>query len=353
MSHLKWLPVFAAALVVIACAPQAVSSGTGVTNSSASTSPLTVRVGYFPNITHAQALVGMQNGAFQQELGDNVTIDAKTFNAGPSEIEALFAGALDLGYIGPSPAVNGYVKSNGEALRIIAGAVSGGAVFVVRPASNIKTAADLAGKKIATPELGNTQDVAARYYLLQNNLKTTDKGGTVQVLPTKNADTLTLFAKQELDAAWVPEPWGARLVQEAGGKILFDERDLWQDRKFVTTNIIVSKKFLDAHPDLVQKWLRAHVQVTEWVKQNPAAAKQIVNAEIKRITNAALKPEILDDAWTRLDFTYDPISSSLFASAEHAFELGFLGKTKPDLSGIYDLELLNQVLAERGLATVH
>lgn len=175
----------------------------------------------------------------------------------------------------------------------------------------------------------------------------------MQVLPTKNADTLTLFAKQELDAAWVPEPWGARLVKEAGGQILFDERDLWRNRQFVTTNIIVSKKFLDAHPDLVLKWLRAHVKVTDWIKKNPTAAKQIVNAEIKRITNAALKIEILDDAWTRLDFTYDPISASLFTLADRAFELGFLGKTKPDLSNIYDLKLLNQVLTEQGLATVN
>lgn len=341
--HFKWLPTLLLTAGLFACAQAAPPTSSPNT---------TLRLAYFPNITHAQALVGVQNGAFQQELGDYVTLETKTFNAGPSEIEALFAGAIDIGYIGPSPAINGYVKSNGEALRVVAGATSGGVVLVVRPEANIKTATDFAGKKIATPELGNTQDVAARYYLLQNNLKTGDKGGSVQVLPTKNADTLTLFAKKDLDAAWVPEPWGARLVKEAGGEIFLDERDLWQDRRFVITNIIVSKKFLDAHPDLVEKFLAAHVKVTDWIQQNPAAAKQIVNGEIKRLTNAALKPEILDDAWTRLDFTYDPLSSSLLTSADHAFELGFLGKTKPDLSQLYDLAPLNRVLAAQGLASV-
>lgn len=344
MTHpFKWLPILLLTAGLFACAQAAPPPSSPNT---------TLRLAYFPNITHAQALVGVQNGAFQQELGDHVTLETKTFNAGPSEIEALFAGAIDIGYIGPSPAINGYVKSNGEALRVIAGATSGGVVLVVRPEANIKTAADFAGKKIATPELGNTQDVAARYYLLQNNLKPGDKGGSVQVLPTKNADTLTLFAKKDLDAAWVPEPWGARLVKEAGGEIFLDERDLWPDRRFVITNIIVSKKFLDAHPDLVEKFLAAHVKVTDWIQQNPAAAKQIVNDEIKRLTNAALKPEILDDAWTRLDFTYAPLSSSLLTSADHAFELGFLGKTKPDLSQLYDLAPLNRVLAARGLASV-
>jgi NitT/TauT family transport system substrate-binding protein len=313
---------------------------------------LTVRVGYFPNITHSQALIGMANGAFQQALGDQVQIDPKIFNAGPSAIEALFADAIDLTYIGPNPAINGYVKSKGEALRIVAGATSGGAVLVVRSDSNIKSAQDLAGKRVATPELGNTQDVAARYYLLANHLPLTEKGGTVQILPTQNPDILTLFIKKEIDAAWVPEPWGARLVQEAGGVILVDERSLWPDGQFVTANIIVNKKFLDAHPDIVKKWLGAHVDLTRWINDHPDQAKKIANDEIKRLTGKALAAKVLDDAWQRLTVTYDPISSSLFASADRAFQLGFLGKEKPDLSGIYDLTLLNQVLAEKSLEAI-
>lgn len=332
-----WL-VFILALLALtaACAPQPAGQ-------------TSVRVGYFPNITHSQALIGIANGAFRQALGDQVQIDPKVFNAGPSAIEALFANELDLVYIGPNPAINGYVKSKGAALRIIAGATSGGAVLVVRGDSNIKGPADLAGKRIATPELGNTQDVAARYYLLANHLTLTEKGGSVQILPTANPDILTLFIKKEIDAAWVPEPWGARLVQEAGGVILLDERSLWPNRQFVTANIIVNKKFLDAHPDIVKKWLSAHVDLTRWINDHPDDAKKIANDEIKRLTGKALAAKVLDEAWQRLEVTYDPIPSSLFASADRAFQLGFLGKDKPDLGGIYDLSLLNQVLAEKGL----
>ncbi len=341
-THRLWL--LALVLVLAACAPQSQGSG-----GSAGT---VIRVGYFPNMTHSQALVGIANGTFQKALGPDVRIDPKVFNAGPSEIEAMFAGEIDLGYIGPNPAINGYVKSNGEALRVVAGATSGGAVLVVRPESNIASAADLAGKRLATPELGNTQDVAARFYVLANHLQVKEKGGSVTILPTKNADILTLFLKKELDAAWVPEPWGARLVREAGAKILLDERSLWPDGKFVTALVIVNTKFAAAHPDLVQKWLSAHVDLTQWIKANPEEAKKIANAEIKRLSSQGLDPAVLDDAWQRMDVTYDPISSSLFTSADNAFQLGYLGKDKPDLKGILDLGPLNQVLAEKKLAAV-
>jgi NitT/TauT family transport system substrate-binding protein len=338
---LRWLLLLALVPLVLsaACASQP-------------STKLTLRVGYFPNITHSQALIGIANGAFQKALGENVQIDPKLFNAGPSAIEALFANEIDLTYIGPNPAINGYVRSKGEALRIVAGATSGGAVLVVRRDANIKSASDLAGKRIATPELGNTQDVAARYYVQANNLQLREKGGTVQILPTKNPDILTLFLKKEIDAAWVPEPWGARLVQEAGGVILLDERTLWPDGKFVTAHVIVGKKFLDAHPEIVKKWLAAHVELTQWIKDQPDEAKKIANSEIKRLTGSALSAQVLDAAWQRLEVTYDPLSSSLFLSADRAFQLGFLGKDKPDLSGIHDLTLLNQVLVEKRLEAV-
>lgn len=336
----RWLALFALFMLVLPSACSAQPSA-----------KLSVRVGYFPNITHSQALIGIQNGAFQKALGDNVQIDPKIFNAGPSAIEALFANEIDMTYIGPNPSINGYVQSKGEALRIIAGATSGGAVLVVRADENIKSAADLAGKRIATPELGNTQDVAARYYVLSNKLQLVEKGGTVQILPTANPDILTLFVKKELDAAWVPEPWGARLVQEAGGVILLDERSLWPNGQFVTANIIVSKKFLDAHPEIVKKWLGAHVELTQWINDHPDEAKKIANGEIKRLTGKGLADKVLDEAWTRLKVTYDPVQSSLYTSADEAFQLGLL-KTKPDLRNIYDLTLLNQVLGEKGLEAI-
>ena len=311
----------------------------------------TVRVGYFPSLTHAQALVGLADGSFQKALGDGVKIDPVQFNAGPSAMEALLAGAIDMSYIGPNPAINGYLQSKGAAVRIIAGATSAGAVFVVRPQSNIKTAKDLAGKKIASPQLGNTQDVSLRRYIKQAGLDTKENGGTVEVVPMANADALTAFQKGDIDGAWVPEPWGARLVREAGGVILVDERDLWPGGEFVTAHLVISTKFLKEQPDLVKKWLEAHVDVTQWINAHPTEAKALVNSEIARLTGKALATGVLDDAFARMKVTYHPIKSSLNTSAEWAFEAGFLD-SKPDLKDIYDLKLLNQVLSKKGLATI-
>src|SRR6266700_7762752 len=199
-------------LLLIAFA--ACGSDSSTANSGSTT---TVHLGYFPNITHAAALVGVARGTFKQALGSNATLDIKTFNAGPALIEALFAGDMDIGYVGPSPAINGYVKSHGQALRIIAGAASGGALFIVRPGANINSAKDLANKKLADPQLGGTQDVSLRYYLQQNGLKTVDKGGNVQIIPTDNPTILTLFKQGKIDGAWVPEPWATRLIVEGNG----------------------------------------------------------------------------------------------------------------------------------------
>lgn len=312
---------------------------------------VTMRVGYFPNITHSQALIGIARGDFQKALGPDVTLDVKVFNAGPSAIEAMFAGQLDLSYIGPNPAINGYVKSNGQALRIVAGATSGGAAFIVRPQANITTPADLAGKKLASPQLGNTQDVALRAYLAAQGLKLAEKGGNVQVIPTDNPQILDLFKQGQIDGAWVPEPWASRLIVEGGGKLFLDERDLWPGGDFVTAHIIVSTQFLKAHPDLVEAWLRAHVEITQWELANPEQARQLANDEIKRLTGKALSAQVLDSAWTRMRVTYDPISTSLIQSAQSAYAAGFLPQ-KPDLSGIYDLTLLNKVLQEKGLPPV-
>jgi len=319
---------------------------------AASGEPVTLRLAYFPNLTHGVALVGVERGTFKEALGPNVTLDVKTFNAGPALIEALFADEVDIGYIGPNPAINGYVKSKGAALRVIAGASSGGALFVVRPDANIKVAKDLAGKKLASPQLGGTQDVALRFYLQQNGLQTADKGGDVTIVPTQNPDILTLFKKGEIDGAWVPEPWATRLVQEASGQVFIDERTIWPEGQFVTTHVIVNTKFLNAHPDLVTAFLKAHVDTVQFIKDNADGAKSIVNSEIERITGQPLARDLLDKAYGNLDITYDPLAKTLFTSADSAFALGFLGDSKPDLAGIYDLGPLNAVLKEKGLATI-
>jgi NitT/TauT family transport system substrate-binding protein len=324
------------AYVVLACLP-------GVAQT-----PVTVRVGAFPNITHAQAMVGKANGAFEKAMGSGARIEWKTFNAGPAAIEALFAGAIDMTYIGPNPTISGYVRSNGEALRVVAGAGSGGAALVVRNDSGIQKPADFHGKKVASPQLGNTQDVALRSWMKANGLTSIDKGGDVQVIPLANPDQLTLFLKKELDAAWAPEPWATRLIREGNGRLFLDERTLWPNWQFVCANLIVSGKFLKEHPDLVRNWLRAHVDLTDWINGHLPEAKRILNQQIQKETGKALPDAVLDEAFARLQVTYDPLRSSLLTSAKAAFEAGFLGRQMPDLSNLYDLSLLNQVLSEKG-----
>jgi NitT/TauT family transport system substrate-binding protein len=306
-----------------------------------------VRVGFFPNITHPQALVWQAQGAFEKSLGPSVRIEWKAFNAGPSAIEALFAGAIDLTYIGPSPTISGFTQSHGEALRVIAGASSGGASLVVRAGSGITKPSDFHGKKVATPQLGNTQDVALRAWLHANGLKTIDKGGDVQVLPTANPDQLTLFLKGGLDAAWAPEPWASRLVHDGHGQLFLDERKLWPNGQFVAAHLIAGTRFLQQHPDLVKRWLDAHVAVTDWINAHPADARSVLNQQIQKLTGKALPLDVLNDAYSRLTVTYDPLRSSLVTSAQRAYDAGFL-RRPPDLSQLYDLKLLNQVLVEKG-----
>ena len=306
-----------------------------------------IRVGAYPNITHSQAVVGKANGTFEKALGPGVKIDWKSFNAGPAAIEALFAGAIDMTYIGPNPAIQGYVRSNGEALRIVAGATSGGAALVVRNDSGIQKPEDFHKKKVASPQQGNTQDVALRAWLLAHGMKSTDKGGDVQVIPMANPDQLTLFLKRELDAAWAPEPWVTRLIKEGSGRLFLDERDLWAQGQFITCHLIVSTKFLRDHPDLVKKWIGAHVELTDWINGHMPEAKKILNQQIQNETGKALPPAELDEAFSRLQVTYDPLRASLLTAAKSSFDAGFLGRQMPDLSRLYDLTLLNQVLAEK------
>jgi NitT/TauT family transport system substrate-binding protein len=318
----------------------------GSTATEASTEPVTLRLGYFPNITHATALVGVGKGIFEEHLGDNVTFETSTFNAGTEASEALFAGAIDMTYIGPNPAINAYAKSSGEAVRIISGATSGGAFLVVKP--EINSVEDLKGKTLATPSLGNTQDVALRAWLKENGLETDEAGGgDVSIAPQENSQTLQTFVSGDIDGAWVPEPWATRLIQEGGGKVLVDERDLWPDGQYVTTHLMVSTKFLEEHPDVIKQFLEGQVAANQWVNANSDEAKTITNDEIGKITGKPLKPEVIDSAWANLTFTDDPIASSLIGSAEDAVAVGLLDPVD-NLEGIYDLSILNQVLAAAG-----
>jgi NitT/TauT family transport system substrate-binding protein len=300
-----------------------------------------LRLGYFPNMTHATAIVGVEQGIFADKLGKGVTLEPHTFNAGPDVVEAIFSGALDASYIGPNPAINAFVRSNGEAIRIISGATSGGAALVV--SDEIATPADLAGKKLGSPQLGNTQDVALRAWLKDQGYTTDlEGGGDVSISPQANGDILTAFAAGELDGAWVPEPWATRMVEEAGGHVLVDERDLWPGGRYVTTHLVVATRFLHDHPDVVRRLLEGQVAANGFLADKPEQAQQIVGDAIEQLTGSALDPKVLADAWQNLEFTNDPIAGSLAESAKHAEELGLLDAT--DLGGIYDLGPLNAVL---------
>lgn len=339
------LLVAALALVVAACGGDDDSASTsGSSTAAASAKPVTVRLGVFPNVTHATGLVGIGEGIFEKALGDD-TLDVSYFNAGPEASEALLSGAIDATYIGPNPAINAFAKSNGKAIRIIAGATSGGAFLVTKP--TITKPADLQGKKLATPQLGNTQDVALRAWLKKNDLSTdTSGGGDVSITPQANADTLTAFKSGDIDGAWVPEPWATRLVQEGGGKVLVDERDLWPNGAYVTTHLIVRTDFLEKHPDAVKRLLEGDVEANQALNDDPVAAKKVVNEQIQQATGKPLAPDVLDAAWKNLTFTVDPIASSLQKSAEDATALGLLDAV--ELDGIYDLDLLNEVLRANG-----
>jgi NitT/TauT family transport system substrate-binding protein len=309
----------------------------------------TVKIGYFPNLTHATALVGDQRGIIQKELG-GTKVSASTFNAGPSEIEALNAGSIDIGFIGPSPAINGYVKSKGENLRIIGGSASGGVKLVVNP-KKIGHVGDLKGKRIATPQLGNTQDVAFLNWIAEQGWKVdaqTGKGD-VFVVRTENKVTPNAYLSGSVDGAWVPEPTASKLVSD-GAKVLLDESDLWPDKKFVITNIIVSQTFLAEHPEVVEAVLRGTVKTNAWINANPEEAKEAANAKLQELTGKPLPPEVIDPAWKSIRFTDDPLAATLDAQADHAVRTGLL--RQPDLAGIYDLRPLNKVLAAEGRGKV-
>jgi NitT/TauT family transport system substrate-binding protein len=327
-------------------------------NNEVSSQSRTLRIGYFPNLNHAQAVIGLQQGGdFQRILNannsngnDSVKIESFVFNAGPSAIEALFGGQIDVAYVGPNPAINGYLASGGQGIRIISGVASGGASFVVRNDSGIESMKDLGGKKFASPQLGNTQDVALRKYLMDNGFKTTEKGGNVTVVPITPADILTLMLKKEIDGAWVPEPWATRLVKEANGKIFVDERELWPpDGKFVTANIIARTDYLNENPDMIKRLLQAHIDKTVWINENKEQAITTFNGALKKITGQTIPEDEIRDALMRLELTYDPIKESLFKMADNAYELGYLGNggSKMDLSNIFDLTILNDILSGR------
>ena len=307
-----------------------------------------LRLGYFANVTHAPALVGLEEGLFADALGD-VKVTTQVFNAGPAAIEALSAGAIDATYIGPNPSINTFIQSGGESARIIAGAATGGAALVVR--DGIDDPADLEGTTIATPQLGNTQDVAARVWLKDQGFTTdTAGGGDVHITPTENAQTLTLFQQGQLDGAWLPEPWVSRLVIDAGAHVLQDEADLWDDGEFPTTVLLVRKQFLDEHPDVVAELLKGHEAAVQWIADNPDQAPAVINGAIEKETGKPLSDEVIARALEHVSFSVDPHADTFETLVDNGIEAGT--QKKGSIEGLFDLRLLNKQLEADGEYTV-
>jgi NitT/TauT family transport system substrate-binding protein len=313
------------------------SSGKGSTGSTSAAT--TLRLGYFANVTHAGPVYGVASGVYKDKLG-TTELKPQTFNAGPAAVEALFAGAIDAAYLGPGPAVNAFIKSKGDVV-LVAGATSGGASLVVKPA--ITDASQLKGKKIADPQTGGTQDIALRTYLKEKGYTVDKQGaGDVSILAQENSQTLDLFKSGAIDGGWVPEPWASRLVLEGGGKVLVDEKDLWPSGKFVTTNLLVRKSFLKDHPQTVKALIEGQVEADKQIKADPEKAKTVVNAALKELTGKSLKPEVITRAFAQIEVTEDPLATTLKVAAAHAFATGLV--KEGDLKGIYDLTLLREVL---------
>ncbi len=306
-------------------------------------------LGHFPNVTHAQALYGRATGSFEKAIG--VPIEWTQFNAGPSAVEALFAGAVDASYLGPNPAINGFIKSQGRSFVIVAGAASGGAALVVRADAGISSEGGFHGKTVATPQLANTQDVAARLWFADQGYTTREKGGDLTILPLANPDQLLMFQKRQIDAAWTVEPWVSRLEQEGGGRVFLEEKRLWPNGKYVTALLVVRREFLATHRDLVTRLLTAHVEATLAINEGKEAAVPLLAAEIRRETAKALPEAIVRSSLARIELGWDPLPAALAKAADDAHRIGFL-HDRPNLAGIVEAGLLNEVLAAKGLPPV-
>ncbi|SFR66648.1 NitT/TauT family transport system substrate-binding protein [Agromyces sp. CF514] len=332
-----------AVLLLSGCAPTAAAGEDAA--ASASTTPATeLRLGYFANVTHAPAIVGLQEGLFADALGDT-KLTTQVFNAGPAAIEALSAGAIDATYIGPNPSINTFIQSGGQSAHIVAGAATGGAALVVR--DGIDSADDLAGTTLATPQLGNTQDVALRSWLADEGYETdTTGGGDVNITPTENSQTLTLFQQGAIDGAWLPEPWVSRLIIDAGAHVLVDEADLWDDGAFPTTVLLVRAEFLAEHPETVKALLQGHEASLAWLSEHPDEAAGVINAGIEAETGKPLADEVIDRALEHVSFSDDPHAETFETLVANGLEAG----TQKDgsIDGLFDLRILNELRDEAG-----
>lgn len=304
-------------------------------SSSDTTHENKIRIAYFPNIGHAIPIVGMDKGFFEKSLGENATIETRVFDSGPQAIESLFANSIDLAYVGPGPAITGFLNSENGNVKILAGAASGGASFIVHPDSEISSVSNFTGKKIAAPQIGNTQDISLRHYLSENGLKPAEKGGSVIVYNIPNPDVYTLFVKGDIDGAWVAEPWATILETELGGKRLFHEEELWPDKKFASVLLIGNTNYIENNKKLVSDFLTSHQETAIWINQNPVETRIVFNDFLKSHLGQSLSDDVVDIALSNLVISDDPQSDSVHSIAKKADALGYLGRNGYDLTTIF------------------
>lgn len=310
-----------------------------------------VKVAYFPNITHSQALVEKEDGSLQKVVGKRIKVKWQKFDAGSSEIEAFLAGDVDIGYIGPGPAINGYIKSKGE-VEVIAGGADAGAIFVKRSGSNIKSVKDLKGKRVAIPQFGNTQDLSLRILLAENGLKDKTKGGTVEIIQAENSDIKTLLDKGSIDAALVPEPWGSKLIKEVGAKVILDYNEIWKNGDYPTAVVIARKDFIKAYPDIVEKFLKIHVQETKYINSNMDKSEDLINKQLKESTGKKLPKYILKSSFKRIKVTSNPEKEAILEMSDWSLKEGFI-KKKTDITGMFNFDILNKVLKHQEQSKVN
>ncbi len=293
-----------------------------------------VRVAFFPNVGHSVPIIGLEKDFFSKNIGEQIKIKKKLFESGPQVIEALFANSIDLAYVGPGPAINGFLKSE-NGIQIISGAASGGASLVVQQDSDITSAKDFVRKRIAAPQIGNTQDVSLRHYLDKNGLESAEFGGSVFVINVSNPDIYTLFAKKDIDAAWVPEPWATMLVRELDGKRLFYEEELWDKEEFASVVLIGRNDYIQSNPEVVRNWIQGHKDTVQWINENPKETTNTFNEFLKKELGRSLPQRIVGESLDNLEITSDPIKDSIFAFAERADRLGYLGRGQYSIDGIF------------------
>ena len=317
---------------VVAIAIAVISS---LTQSYVDTSEEKIRIAFFPSIVHAVPIVGMENEFFKENLDEQIEIDVKVFDSGPQVIESLFSNSIDIAYVGPGPVINGYLKSDGNALKILAGAADGGASLVAQRDSGLDSIANFDGKRIAAPQISNTQDVSLRHYLSSNGLKPVETGGTVYVLNISNPDIFTLFAKGDIDGAWVPEPWATMLVQELDGVRVFNESKFWPDEKFSSVLLIARTDFVESNPIVIQNWIESNEKTVQWINNNPEQTKKIYSEFLTGYMGKTLPDEIISESFSNLIITSDPLRKSVYTFAERADSLGYLGREGYDINEIF------------------